>query len=100
MERNALDPDVSHLLLNLAPLLVILIRIMWKASANSTTISRSWDRSDLHRMIAFVEELEGMYMYVPQSVCRCVCVCVGSCLATKVFIGNLPAMGRRWVIIK
>ena len=25
---------------------------------------------------------------------------VGSCLATKVFIGNLPAMGRDWVIIK
>ena len=30
----------------------------------------------------------------------CVCVFVGSCLATKVFIGNLPAMGRGWVIIK
>ena len=26
-------------------------------------------------------------------------VLVGSCLATKVFIGNLPAMGRGWVII-
>ena len=25
---------------------------------------------------------------------------VGSCLATKVFIGNLQAMGRGWVIIK
>ena len=25
---------------------------------------------------------------------------VGSCLATKVFIGNLLAMGRDWVIIK
>ena len=25
---------------------------------------------------------------------------VGSCLATKAFIGNLPAMGRGWVIIK
>ena len=25
---------------------------------------------------------------------------VGSCLATKVFIGNLTAMGRGWVIIK
>ena len=25
---------------------------------------------------------------------------VGSCLATKFFIGNLPAMGRGWVIIK
>ena len=33
-------------------------------------------------------------------VCMCVCVFVGSCLATKVFIGNLPAMGREWVIIK
>ena len=30
----------------------------------------------------------------------CVCVFVGSYLATKVFIGNLPAMGRGWVIIK
>ena len=28
------------------------------------------------------------------------CVFVGSCLATKVFIGNLPAMGREWVIMK
>ena len=25
---------------------------------------------------------------------------VGSCSATKVFVGNLPATGRRWVIIK
>ena len=25
---------------------------------------------------------------------------VGSCLATKIFIGNLPAMGRGCVIIK
>ena len=42
-------------------------------------------------------------------VCVCVCVCacvytvyvfVGSCLANKVGIGNLPAMGRGWVIIK
>ena len=24
---------------------------------------------------------------------------IGSCLATKVFIGNVLAMGRRWVII-
>ena len=35
-----------------------------------------------------------VYMYV------CTCVFVGSCPATKVFIGNLPAMGRGWVIIK
>ena len=28
------------------------------------------------------------------------CILVGSCLATKVFIDNLPAMGRGWVIIK
>ena len=27
------------------------------------------------------------------------CVLVGSCLATKVVIGNLPATGRGWVII-
>ena len=26
------------------------------------------------------------------------CVFVGNCLATKVFIGNLQAMGREWVI--
>ena len=43
--------------------------------------------------------------------CMCICVCriytcvyvhvfVGSCLATKVFIGNLPAMRWGWVIIK
>ena len=25
---------------------------------------------------------------------------VGSCLATKVFMGNLPTMGGGWVIIK
>ena len=29
-----------------------------------------------------------------------VCVFVGICLATYVFIGNLPATGRGWVIIK
>ena len=28
------------------------------------------------------------------------CVFIGSCLATKVFIGNLLATGRGWVIIK
>ena len=28
------------------------------------------------------------------------CAFVGSYLATKVFIGNLPATGRGWVIIK
>ena len=33
-------------------------------------------------------------------MCVTVCVFVGSCLATKVFIGNLPAIGRGWVIIK
>ena len=30
----------------------------------------------------------------------CVSVFVGSCLATKVFIGNLLATRRGWVIIK
>ena len=41
-----------------------------------------------------------------ECVCACACVnlftCVffGSCLATNVFIGNLLAMGRGWVIIK
>ena len=32
-------------------------------------------------------------------VCVCVHVFVGSCLATKVFIGLLLARGRGWVII-
>ena len=35
-----------------------------------------------------------MYSYA------CMCVFVGSCLATKVFIANLLATGRGWVIIK
>ena len=39
-------------------------------------------------------------MCMCEFMCVCVCVFVGSCLATKVFIGNLPAMGRGWVIIK
>ena len=39
-----------------------------------------------------------------QYVCVYVRICtlymfIGSCLATKVFIGNLPAMGWGWVII-
>ena len=29
-----------------------------------------------------------------------VCVCVRTCLATRVFVGNLPATGRGWIIIK
>ena len=33
-------------------------------------------------------------------VCMCMCIFVGSWLANKVFIGNLPAMGKGWVIIK
>ena len=28
------------------------------------------------------------------------CVFIGSCLATNLFIGDLPAMGWGWVIIK
>ena len=28
------------------------------------------------------------------------CVFVGGCLITEVFVGNLPATGRGWVIIK
>ena len=36
--------------------------------------------------------------------CMCVSVYVklfvGSCLATKAFVGSLPATGRGWVIIK
>ena len=33
-------------------------------------------------------------------VCVCVCVFVGYCLATKVFIGKLPATGGVGVIIE
>ena len=33
-------------------------------------------------------------------VVLCVCVGVGSYLTTKVFIGNLPATERGWVIIE
>ena len=40
--------------------------------------------------------LENRYTFV----CMYVCLFVGSCLATKVFIGNLPATRRGWVIIK
>ena len=39
-------------------------------------------------------------VHAPVHVCTCIIVFVGSCLPTKVFIGNLPAMGRGWVIIK
>ena len=37
-----------------------------------------------------------MCVYVCMCMCMqlFVCVFVGSCLATKVFIGNLPAMGK------
>ena len=42
----------------------------------------------------------GVYVCVSLCVCACVWVFVGSSLATKVFIGNLPATGRGWVIIK
>ena len=48
----------------------------------------------------------GMHIQMEMGVTSCECVYnsiyvfVGSCLATKVFIGNLPAMRRGWVIIK
>ena len=41
-----------------------------------------------------------LFHKVNMSLCSACGVFVGSCLATKVFIGNLPAMGRGWVIIK
>ena len=40
------------------------------------------------------------YVRVRMHVHVCACVFVGSYLATKLFIGNLLAMGRKWVIIK
>ena len=56
----------------------------------------------------------GHLVHLNGCVCVCVCVCVcarahvykrvcvfvGSCLATKVFIGNLPGTGRGRIIIK
>ena len=39
-------------------------------------------------------------MHVCEHVSVCVCVFVGSCLAAKVFIANLPATGRGWVTIE
>ena len=40
------------------------------------------------------------YDYSSSTILDTVYAFVGSCLATKVFIGNLPAMGRGWVIIR
>ena len=36
---------------------------------------------------------------VPMYVCMYVCMFVGCCLATKVFIGKLPATRGVWVIV-
>ena len=47
-----------------------------------------------------MRDVSGCMGYVHEMIMICVYVFVGSCLATKVFIGNLPAMGRGWVIIK
>ena len=44
------------------------------------------------------QENQGVCVHECMCVC-CVSVFVGSCLATKVFIGNLQATGRGWVII-
>ena len=44
--------------------------------------------------------LDQQQLYASVHIKVCACMFVGSCLATKVFIGNLPAMGRGWVIIE
>ena len=52
-----------------------------------------FDVSDVHRKSVYPMCVYEVYAHTTH-------VFVGSCLATKVFIGNLPAMGRGWVIIK
>ena len=48
-----------------------------------------------------VQSITCLVWHVCACVCvlECVCVFVSSCLATKVFIGNLQASGRGWVIV-
>ena len=41
-----------------------------------------------------------VYNYLDMYVAMAIILFVGSCLATKVFIVNLLAMGRGWIIIK
>ena len=48
-----------------------------------------------------------LHVHACVCACKCVhvcmynmCVCVGICLATKIFMSNLLATGRGWVIIK
>ena len=50
--------------------------------------------------VRFYSEPHHSLLEIEVCRCVCVCVCVGSCLATKDVIGNLPAMGRMWVIMK
>ena len=47
-----------------------------------------------------VGEVHTQVMFTCLHVTCTMYIIVSSCLATKVFIGNLPAMGRGWVIIK
>ena len=45
----------------------------------------------------------GIYSHCVVYVCTCMCLInlfVGRCLATKVFIGKLPATGGVWMIIE
>ena len=48
--------------------------------------------------LAIISSVYNHCMHI--SCVHSVCTFVGSCLATEVFIGNLLAMGRGWVIIK
>ena len=48
---------------------------------------------------ALADEVIGLVVAVQALKIVCACVFVGSCLVTKVFISNLLATGRGWVII-
>ena len=62
----------------------------------------------MYQQIGYVASIEvnsssSMQLMHPNYVvceCVCVCVCVGSYLSTEAFIGNLPATGRGWIIVK
>ena len=40
------------------------------------------------------------HVTITKFVCVCVCVCVGWYMHIAIFIGNMPATERGWVIIK
>ena len=46
------------------------------------------------------QKIKGTARYIMDMKSSAIILFIGSCLATKDFIGNLLAMGRGWVIIK